>query len=153
MIAVREVGVEDIDLLMEWRERVLREVFRIPAGKDISDLMERNRVYYLEEVPKDGHVACVAYDEDEAVGCGGVCIQREMPSPDNPTGVCGYLMNIYTLPSRRGRGVGSAVVSHLVQVAKKRGALKIYLEATDEGRELYLDEGFGDMRGMMKLKG
>lgn len=153
MIAVREVGVEDISLLIEWRERVLREVFRIPADRDISELMESNRGYYQEEIPKGGHVACVAYDGDEAVGCGGVCIQREMPSPDNPSGVCGYLMNIYTLPSRRGRGVGSAVVSHLIDVARERGALKIYLEATDEGRELYLDEGFGDMRGMMKLKG
>ena len=34
----------------------------------------------------------------EIIGCGGICYQSELPSPENLSGINGYLMNIYTLP-------------------------------------------------------
>ena len=53
-----------------------------------------------------GPLACFAYVGNEIVGCGGICLYQEMPSPDNPSGGCAYLMNIYTRPEFRGQGVG-----------------------------------------------
>lgn len=151
MIDIRETGAEDIDTLMLWRERVLREVFSIPDGNDIRELLDENRRYYLEEIPAGGHIACIAYSDGIAVGCGGICLYREMPSPDNPSGRCAYLMNIYTDPSHRGRGIGGAVVSWLKARAAREGAEKVYLETTVDGMGLYRSEGFVEMGWMMRL--
>ncbi len=138
---------------MHWREIVLREVFSIPAEEPIDELLAENRAYYRRALEQGEHVACFACVGETTVGCGGVCLYREMPSPDNPSGKCGYLMNIFTLPTARRQGVGTQVVQWLVQQAKRWGAEKIYLEASEQAYPLYRKLGFQDMRGYLKHEG
>ena len=85
------------------------------------------------------------------MGCGGICYQSEMPSPDNPTGTNGYLMNIYALPELRGEGIGRKIVEFLIDDAKSRGTEKIYLESSSMAKRLYHEIGFSDMIDYMKL--
>ena len=87
----------------------------------------------------------------EIVGCGGICYQSEMPSPDNPMGTNGYLMNIYALPEKRGEGIGRKIVEYLIEDAKQRRTEKIYLESSGMARRLYHEIGFSDMKDYMKL--
>lgn len=149
-IEIRRAGIADLDLLMEWRMEVLREVFSIPPDQPVEGLEKENRRYYQTALPAGGHIACFACRGDEVVGCGGICFYQEMPSPDNPSGHCAYLMNIYTRPGSRGQGVGKRIVRWLVGEAKARDIGKIYLETSEDGRVLYEKEGFADMADMMK---
>lgn len=148
---IRQAGLEDLELLMAWRMRVLREVFSLHDGQPAGTLEAENRRYYQEAVPAGLHIPCFAHMGGEIVGCGGLCLSREMPSPDNPTGRCGYLMNIYTRPDYRGQGVGRAVVQWLTARAREREIPKIYLETSQAGRALYASLGFVPMPDMMKL--
>lgn len=86
------------------------------------------------------------------VGCGGICYQSEMPSPDNPSGTCGHLMNVFALPRLRGRGIGRRVVEFLVDDARSRKTDKIYLESSEVARPLYHSIGFRDLPDYMKLR-
>lgn len=148
---IRQARPEDAELLTQWRMEVLRDVFP-GCGEELSEQLRReNRAYYEAALRDGSHAACFAYLGGEIVGCGGMCLYREMPSPDNPGGGCAYLMNIYTRPRFRGSGVGLKTVSWLIRMARERGAGKIYLEATDTGRPLYRSLGFCDMDGYMKL--
>ena len=152
-VSVKQVGLESLDLLMEWRMRVLAEVF--PAGEqdDRSDIRRNNEAYYRHHLADGTHTACFAIEDETSriVGCGGICYQREMPSPDNPTGTNGYLMNIYAMPELRGEGIGRKIVEYLIDVAKKRGTEKIYLESSGLAKRLYHEMGFTDMSDFMKL--
>lgn len=150
-IEIRKAELSDLDLLLKWRMTVLREVFSIPADRPTDELERENRRYYETALPDGAHIACFARSGDEIVGCGGVCVYRELPSPDNPNGYCGYIMNVYTSPEYRGRGVGRKVVNWLIEQSRKRGVKKIYLEASESGYPLYQKMGFVDMRGYMKL--
>lgn len=149
-IAIRKATLEDIDLLMEWRMEVLHEVFSIPPLQNTDELEQENRAYYQRALAQEEHIACFAYMEDNIVGCGGICLYQEMPSPDNPTGKCAYLMNIYTKPQFRKRGVGEAIIKWLVAQAIMRGIPKIYLETSKAGKQLYTKLGFIPMQDMMK---
>lgn len=149
-IEVRKAELCDMDLLMQWRRRVLQEVFSIPDGKLSKELEQENRRYYQAAIAREEHVACFASVNQEIVGCGGICVYQEMPSPDNPKGSCAYLMNIYTCPEYRGNGIGREVVMWLVKQAKDRDIQKIYLETSECGRTLYQKMGFCDMHGYMK---
>lgn len=145
-VEVRELT--DVRRLIGWRREVIAEVF----GEEPSrQLMEANEKYYREALAFGEHVAVVATVDGREAGCGGLCLSCELPSPDNPTGICGYLMNIYVRPPYRRLGVGHSIVSRLVREAEKRRCGKIYLETTDRGRSLYRSCGFDDMTGMMKL--
>lgn len=151
-ITIKKAEISDMELLLKWRMEVLHEVFSIPVDYDTVELKEENRRYYQSMLETGGHIACFAYNgDDEVIGCGGVCIYREMPSPDNPSGRCAYLMNIYTRPQFQKKGVGKTVVKWLTDQAVQLGITKIYLETSAAGRALYEKAGFTDMTDMMKL--
>ncbi|MCD7856311.1 MAG: GNAT family N-acetyltransferase [Clostridiales bacterium] len=149
-IAIRKADSSDLEELLRWREVILREVFSIPDGEDRTELLAANQAYYCTALKAGEHIACFACAGEEIVGCGGVCLYREMPSPDNPGGKCGYLMNIYTVPAMRQQGVGKKTVQWLVQEAQRWGAEKIYLEASEQAYPLYRSLGFRDMKGYLK---
>ena len=142
------VPLSSINRLMEWRVEVIREVFAVDPR---PRLIDANRDYYMRQVSCGDHFALEARVGDAGVGCGAVCLSRELPSPDNPDGLCAYLMNIYVRPQWRGRGIASAIVARLVEEARARGCDKIYLETTPEARAMYARLGFQPLPDIMKL--
>lgn len=145
------VTTNDIDTLMKWRMEVLHCVFSIPKDADTSALEAANRSYYLSHLADGSHIAVIAYADGNAVGCGGVCLYDEMPSPDNHSGQCAYIMNIYVREAYRHEGIAAHIVEWLIQQARERHITKIYLETSDAGRQLYSFLGFAPMPDMMKL--
>lgn len=145
MIELRRITA--IPTLMHWRAEVLESVF---GEKPDRRLLVANRRYFREHVPSGSHIAFVAAVDGDDAGCGAICLYDEMPSPDNRTGRCAYLMNIYVRPAFRHRGVGHAIVGRLVEEARLRDCGKIYLETTGAARSLYTGEGFRAMPDMMK---
>ena len=154
-IEVKNAKIQDLDLLLDWRMEVLSNVFseefKTLTAEQIEMIRENNRRYYISEMPSGGHIACFAYSGTEIVGCGGVCIYDEMPSPDNLGGKCAYLMNIYTREEYRHQGIATRIVEHLIAEAKARNIEKIYLETSADGERMYRRLGFKDMKGYMKL--
>lgn len=148
MIMVEITDINDIDALMSWRREVIESVFGIAPD---SALIRANRDYYRDHMACGDHFAVEATVNGFRAGCGGVCFHSELPSPDNPLGLCGYIMNVYVRPEFRRQGTGNAIVGALVEAARRRGCGKIYLESTEKGRSLYLHAGFRAMNDMMKL--
>lgn len=147
----KSATLDDIDLLLETRIEVLRAVFSLPPDEDTTALKEANRAYYNEKIPTGEHLAGFAYEGDQLVATGALCFYQEMPSPDNDMGMCAYLMNVYTRPLYRKRGIGNAMTDWLVEQARQRGVGKIYLETTPEGRRVYEQYGFVPMEDYLYL--
>lgn len=145
---IRLKQIYDIDLLMQWRKEVIENVFGIIPSED---LMNTNREYYISHIADGSHKAYLAIADDQEAGCGSICLTDELPSPDNPTGHCAYLMNIYVKEKFRQHGVGHSIVRKLIDEAKKLECGKIYLETTEDGRSLYESLGFRDLPDIMKL--
>lgn len=145
MIRLKKISA--LPTLMRWREEVIRVVFGVEPH---PRLLVANRQYYREHIADNTHVAFVAEYDCEECGCGAVCFTDELPSPDNPTGRCAYLMNIYVREAFRNRGIAHHIVRNLIDEARHRGCGKIYLETTADGKSLYLSSGFTEMPDMMK---
>lgn len=139
--------VKDIEHLMRWRKEVIANVF---GSSPDEALMEANRRFYLRHVADGSHLAFVAAVGDSDCGCGSICLSNELPSPDNPSGRCAYVMNVYVRERFRNHGVAHKLVERLVSEAKRRGCGKIYLETTEDGKPVYSSLGFRDMPDMMK---
>ncbi len=145
MVTLRKIS--DLPTLMDWRAEVLRCVF---GNEPDNGLLAANRSYYREHMADGTHVALVAEIDGKQCGCGGICFSSELPSPDNPTGQCGYIMNVYVRPAYRCQGIAHTIVSRLIEEAKMHDCRKIYLETTHEGRPVYASLGFSEMTDMMK---
>lgn len=149
-VTIRQIYA--LPTLMHWRKEVIEDVFGVVPSKA---LMVANRQYYRKHMEDGTHIAVVAEVNDadmdyKGVGCGSLCLTEELPSPDNPSGHCAYLMNIYVRSQWRDRGVGHAIVRWLVNRALESGCDKIYLETTDAARSLYKSIGFDELPGIMK---
>ena len=144
-LEIREIIA--IPTLMHWRNEVIENVFGVTPSKR---LLAANRRYYRQHIADGTHIAVIAEIDDTDVGCGAICLSEELPSPDNPSGQCAYLMNIYVRKEYRGRGIGHSIVEWLVNKALQCGCDKIYLETTDGARSLYKSIGFEELPGIMK---
>lgn len=141
---------EDVEEIISWREEVVRCVFSIPEGKDVGQLMDANLRYVRDHVRDGTFVLAIASEDGADVGCGAMCQYDEMPSPDNPSGRCAYLMNVYTRAAFRGKGVATSVVNFLTDEARRRGCGKTYLETTADAERMYEKAGFVPMKGYMR---
>lgn len=146
-ISIRQTTV--IPTLMHWRKIVLRNVFGEEPPKAI---LLANRRYYIEHIADRTHIAIIATVDGTDAGCGGICLTEELPSPDNPSGRCAYLMNIFVAEEYRRRGIGGVIVRWLVDKARQSGCDKIYLETTKEGKPVYEKAGFRELPGIMKYE-
>lgn len=151
---IRFLTTRDIELLVELRMEVLSHAFSVERQDMNADewnkLREKNREYYLRELERGGHVACVAEANGKILGCGGVCLYNELPSPDNRSGRCAYLMSVYTRKFYRKHGVAKKICERLIKVAREHGAEKIYLETSEAAKSLYHSLNFIEMDGYLK---
>ena len=74
-----------------------------------------------------------------------------MPTYHNPSGYKAYIMNMYTRPEYRRKGIAFRTLDLLVKESRKRGIESISLEATAMGRPLYEKYGFTKMNDEMEL--
>ena len=96
---------QDIDILVTTRIEVLRAANKLADQVDMSEVAAQSRDYY-EKALKDGsHTAILVYDKDQIIGAGGISYFRVMPTYHNPTGRKAYIMNMYTNPAYRRKGI------------------------------------------------
>ena len=78
MLTIRQVFLDELEELMNWRMEVLRHVFAIPQNEDMKDLYEANLAYYKSALPKGEHIAVFVEISGATVGCGGLCLYSEI---------------------------------------------------------------------------
>ena len=117
----------------------------------MEEIERQTRDYYASGLENGNHAAWLAFDGPRLVATGGVSFYRVMPTCCNPSGEKAYLMNIYTDPAYRRRGVATRMVDRLVSECVDRGVDFVTLEATQMGRPLYLKYGFVSMEDEMIL--
>ena len=149
----QRAGKEDLDLLADTRIQVLRAANRLDDDVDMSWVRRESYEYYAKSLGDRTHCAYLVFDKDRFVGAGGVSFYRVMPTYHNPTGWKAYIMNMYTRPDYRRRGIARRVLELLTAEAEMRQIDAVMLEATAAGRPLYEAFGFTAMRDEMELLG
>lgn len=147
----QRAGKEDLDLLADTRIQVLRAANRLDDDVDMSWVRRESYEYYAKSLGDRTHCAYLVFDKDRFVGAGGVSFYLVMPTYHNPTGWKAYIMNMYTHPEYRRKGIALHMLDLLVKEARQAGIGFISLEATEMGRPLYEKYGFVKMNDEMAL--
>lgn len=147
----KRAAIEDIDLLTQTRIEVLRAANKLSYDTDMNEVERQSYKYYRRALRDGSHIAYLVFDESCLVGAGAVSFFQVMPTYHNPSGNKAYIMNMYTAPDHRRKGIAYKVLDMLVKDCKDRGVTAISLEATDMGRPLYKKYGFVKMNNEMEL--
>lgn len=147
----RRAKLEDIDELVKNRAamRLEREERQCPMS--LTEFREITRKYFHKHMADDTFIAWVAQDEGRIVGTGGMCIYCVPPTYGNPSGNVAYLVNMYTQPEYRNKGIATALLKKLIGEARERGCTRITLNASKAGRPIYEEYGFTDVLGEMEF--
>lgn len=141
----------DLEQLVESRVEVLKAANGLDPAANMQRVAEYSREYYKKALEDGSHIAYLAFANGVLAGTGGVSFFQVMPTYHNPTGQKAYIMNMYTAPAYRRKGIASHMLQLLVEEAKIRGVFHISLEATQMGRPLYEKFGFVKMEEEMLL--
>lgn len=147
----KRATLEDIDILTKTRIEVLRAANQLSDDIDMSEVERESYIYYRKALDDDSHIAYLVFAGDRVVGAGGVSFFQVLPTYHNPSGDKAYIMNMYTDPAYRRKGIATKTLDILVHDIKSRGITAISLEATGMGRPLYEKYGFVKMNDEMEL--
>jgi len=86
------------------------------------------------------------------IGSVAMLVYPRLPSPDSPALREGYLLNVYTVPDWRGRGIAAALVAAAIAKARELGLGRIRLHATAAGERVYAAAGFTLRDDEMELR-
>jgi GNAT superfamily N-acetyltransferase len=136
---VREAVAADLPELVRLRLALLSTFGPV----DQPDALAEATAAYLERAMSAGSFLAVVADVDgRLVASSGLCVLRRLPLADNPGGLEGYILNMYTEPAYRRQGMARRVLEAIVLWCRERGLKAILLHASDAGRPLYTQMGF-----------
>ncbi len=147
----KKAGIEDLKTLVKTRIEILKVINHIDSNADMSEFEENTLEYYKEAFKNNTHTAYLVFDSNKFIGAGGIDYYKVMPSYHNHSGDTAFIMNIYTNPDYRRKGIAYKVLDLLVKDAKERGVENIILDSTVMGRPLYEKYGFIKINDYMEL--
>jgi GNAT superfamily N-acetyltransferase len=143
-IIYRKPGKDEINLIIDIRLAFLYELQGNQPSEKESSLRRSLADYFRKSLQDNSFICWIAEVDSKPVGMGGMVIQEIPGHYDLINGNVGYILNMYTLPGHRKKGICSNIMTRLIDDGRKLGLNKIYLHASKDGIELYRKKGFGD---------
>lgn len=142
-IVARQATVADARELTRLRA-VMIETFSSPG----DDSWRLRCIAAFEQALSDPDGPLQAFVTDAPGGAGTLAscaagiIQARLPSPRNPHGRTGYILNVATDPRHRRLGHARASVAALIEWFHRRGIRQIDLNSSEYAEGLYREFGF-----------
>ena len=141
-IRIRPAAVDDLPHIVHHRRAMFSDIGYQDAA--ILDRMQATSETYLREsMPKGAYRGWLAETADGLiVAGGGIAIIPWPGSPEDPAPQRGWILNIYTEPEFRRRGIARQIMATIVAWCRAEGFLAVNLHASEFGRALYESMGF-----------
>jgi len=152
--SVRRAVPSDIPLLARHRIGMFEAMERIvPDGDEGRAIREGSERFVARAMASGEWIGFVAEDATGVLGSGATLVRPLAPKPGFPEGGReAYLLNFFTEPAGRRRGVAGAIVQAILDWCAAEGDIgRIELHASEEGRPVYERRGFASSRNHMKF--
>jgi len=140
--AIRMATGADADVIAYHRVAMFRDM-GILRDEEMPSIEAVTRTYLAEALPRREYVGFMVEADGSVVAGGGLFVRRLLPRPGWPTGGDeAYVLNVYTEPAHRRRGLARALMEAIMAWCDARGMSRVTLHASDDGRPLYETLGF-----------
>ncbi|KFE68285.1 GNAT family N-acetyltransferase [Hyalangium minutum] len=139
---LRKAGLGELEEVLRLRLALMLELSEFETDSEQAAWVNVTRRYLEDALPEGRFHVWLAYVGDGAVACAGLTLFERPPAPTNLTGLEAYILNIYTEPEWRRRGISRRLLSELMEFARGLGAGRLWMHASEDGRPLYESVGF-----------
>ncbi len=158
---VRRATGADLAVIVRHRRRMFEDMgqgaasdpsYRDPAA---LDAMQAATEPFLAAGLRDGSYQGFLVEDErgDVVAGGGVAMLPFQPQPRDPTPRRAFIINMFTEPAHRRRGLARRLLETMLAWCREQGLHTVSLHASDEGRALYASLGFQPTNEMrLKLR-
>jgi GNAT superfamily N-acetyltransferase len=139
---IRIATSEDIPQLVKLRMNLFAESDAPGHAEDGEELVHVTTEFFKRSLGTDACKTWVAEIDGEIAAAGTLAVFVRPPYPGNLAGLEAYLLNMFTLPEHRKKGLARTMLDAIMTHAREQGYGKVWLHATDAGRPLYESIGF-----------
>ncbi|MBM4118603.1 GNAT family N-acetyltransferase [bacterium] len=139
---LRPAAATDLDTVLYHRRRMFEDMgYADPAGQAA---MLAISAPMIEQGLADGNYRgwLAETAAGEVVAGGGVIFLAFHPNPADPRPRRAWVVNVFTEPAHRRRGLARRLMEAIVAWCAAEGLSNLYLHASTEGRALYAGMGF-----------
>lgn len=137
-------NINDISALVELRIAYLLEDYGNLTENKLTIIVNNLYGYFQEHLNKD-LLVFICRDKNKIVSCCFLCVTEKPSNPTFINGKTGTILNVYTKPEYRKKGIAGNLLKMLLAESKKIGLDFVELKATDSGYNLYKSIGFEDV--------
>jgi GNAT superfamily N-acetyltransferase len=151
---IRPATASDAAAIASHRVRMFSDMGQMPTAALAAGLLAQSTVAIAACLRDGSYLGWLAVDGADRVIAGvGVHIKPQLPriSHDGArvvTAPVPLIVNVYTEPTWRGRGIARALMQALMDWAGTAGCDRVLLHASDAGRPLYQSLGFAPTNEM-----
>lgn len=143
-IIIRRVTDQDIPALTAARLNYLTEMQGERSKDYLQELQMKLQQFFIQTMQEGSFFALMAEYEGKAVSYGGMILKKIPGDLNQSSYLEGDILNMYTLPDYRRKGISSLVLRQLLTKAKTMGVSKVALHCSKDGEPLYRKFGFSD---------
>jgi GNAT superfamily N-acetyltransferase len=141
-LAIRIADERDIAHLVRQRRAMFSDA-GVGSETDLNLMSEAVEAYFRQAIADGSYRAYLALDSKGTVVAGaGIALPILPPSPDNLNSRRAMILNVYTEPQWRRRGIARKLMLVMIEWCRQQGFGYVDLHATTDGRALYEQLGF-----------
>ena len=146
-IIYRRARANDAPDLVDYRVRFLNEQYNHPDDGTTQVLRKSLLEYFAKAIPSNHFIAWIAEYKGKIIATSGMVVWQ-IPARYGgvESGKIGYLLNFYTVPEARRRGISTRLLDELIREAKLLGLKYLHLHASEDGISIYRKAGFAEPR-------
>ncbi len=149
---IRRATAVDAPIVAWQRARMWQDMGDLP-DELFEPLRARAEIHFTGALETGEYVAWLAKADsspEKIIGGAGILLRAALPSPRKfkgrtiglTEGKLGLLINVFTEPDWRRRGVGRSLMQQVIEWSREERLDRLVLHASDAGRALYEKMGF-----------
>ena len=148
MIKTRVATLADADALAHLRYALRSEPTDIETA---SNFLARCHEWIIEHLQQELWHAWVLEEDDRVIGTLWLQVIEKIPNPTAESELMAYITNVFVNEERRGKGLGSRLLTEALEFCKRANIQTIILWPSEKSRTLYERHGFSVRQDLMEL--
>ncbi len=150
--SIRAATTADLGTIMAHRRQMFWEMgYRDESALDA--MHATSEPFFRHSLESGSYRGWLAESGGRVVAGGGIVIVGFPSAPSDPTPRRAWILNMYTDPAFRGRGLARSILEAMIRWCREQHLRCVFLHASDAGRHLYETLGFAptnEMRLVLK---
>jgi ribosomal protein S18 acetylase RimI-like enzyme len=144
-ITIRRATTDDAGTITIQRRAMFTDM-GVMTTEGLNNMDRAFLPWVIDHIMRGDYLGWLAVTQVEgrevAVAGAGLLIHPWLPRYDDPRARRAYILNVYTHPDYRQRGLARQLVEIILEYCKADGFKAVTLHASDQGRSIYEAMGF-----------